>query len=73
MARINLRYPDALRWIAFNDEPTIDDPFEIADLISVTMLAEISGRTPLTVARDVVAVRHLDTQRRHGSTALHLK
>jgi len=58
-AKLNLRYSDAIRWIAVNDEPTVGDPFDMADLISVLLVADISGRTPLRVARDVIANRNL--------------
>ncbi len=58
--RINLRYPDAVRWIARNDEPCEEDEFVLSEFVSVVLIADISGRSPLQVARDVKAARYGD-------------
>ena len=53
------RYADALAWIAENDEPTITEPDDMKDLVSVVLVADIFGLPPSRVAFGVCAVRAL--------------
>jgi hypothetical protein len=53
-------YDDAVGWIAHNDESGNDNalnPKIVADMVSVVLIANIFGRKPLSVAKDVVRVR----------------
>jgi hypothetical protein len=48
------KYKFAIEWIAINDEPTV---VQIADLISVTLIADMFGFDPQDVAKDVLNLR----------------
>jgi hypothetical protein len=48
------KYKFAIEWIAINDEPTI---VQIADFISVTLIADMYGFDPKDVATDVLRFR----------------
>jgi hypothetical protein len=48
------RYRDAVEWIALNDEPSNPD---VAELLSVALIADIFGTTPERVAQDVIRFR----------------
>ena len=50
-------YKQAVTWIAANDEPTFMLPIEMADLISVCLVADLWNRTPGEVAIDVIIER----------------
>ena len=52
-------YTKGIEWIAHNDEPLIMDVDDMADLISVVMLADLCGKDPVKVANDVVERRSL--------------
>lgn len=47
------KYTDAIEWIAFNDEPTRTSIYEIAELISVQLIADIFHKGTTRVAGDV--------------------
>ena len=50
----------AIRWIADNDEPELDEDDDLADmegLISVMLVADIWGLSPEDVAKRVIAQR----------------
>lgn len=53
-------YRATVEWIALNDEPCLDEPFEIADLISVQLAAFIFGKDPLDVAAAIVRLRQAE-------------
>lgn len=50
-------YREAVRWIALNDENGETDVEILASLISVVMVADLSGKEPEQVARAVLAAR----------------
>ena len=47
-------YQNAVAWIAENDEPECDDMQEMADLISVALVADLWGKAPEEVAAAVL-------------------
>lgn len=51
------RYTYAIAWIAENDEPLTTDPEEISSFISVLLIADLFGKEPAKVARDVANYR----------------
>lgn len=53
-------YKAAVEWIAWNDEPTLTEPDEIAMQLTVLLVADIFGADPETVAKDVVKVREAE-------------
>lgn len=50
-------YREAILWIADNDEPTSKDVSEVADMISVLLIADLFAVEPRRVARDVIFSR----------------
>lgn len=50
-------YRHGVYWIAVNDEPTMMDESEIADMVSTVLLADLFDVEPERVARDIVRVR----------------
>lgn len=55
-----ISYADGVAWIGDNDEPTLrshGDTITVSELVSVAMLADISGREAIDVAEDVIAYR----------------
>lgn len=50
-------YRDGIEWIAWNDEPSLREADEIADSISVALLAHLFGKTPFAVAAAVARCR----------------
>lgn len=48
------KYKFAIEWIAINDDPTV---VQIADLISVTLIADMFGFDPQDVTKDVLNLR----------------
>jgi hypothetical protein len=50
-------YREGVAWIALNDEPTQIDASVIAEMISVTLLADLFGVSPERVAADIVKAR----------------
>ena len=52
------KYMTAVEWIAFNDEPTEELPHNIAQQITVMLIADVFGREPESVAKDVVWMRN---------------
>lgn len=47
-------YKFGVEWIALNDEPTATDPKTISGFISTSLLADLFGKKPETVARDIL-------------------
>jgi hypothetical protein len=50
-------YQTAVEWIAGNDEPAEMDAYNLSILISVQLVADVFGKTPAIVARDVLRKR----------------
>lgn len=50
-------YRFGVEWIATNDDPTERDPDNIKSYISTLLLADLYGRTPESVARDIARFR----------------
>lgn len=48
---------DGVAWIAINDD-TSGAPHEVANLISVLLLADMFGKTPQSVARRVIRYKN---------------
>ena len=55
-------YRRTIEWIALNDEPTLTGLDEVADMISVQLVADMWGYDAMRVARDVINFR-----RRNGA------
>ena len=53
----NDHYQKAVEWIALEDEPLINDEYEIQDQTTVAMLADVFGHLPIHVAIDVLECR----------------
>lgn len=52
------RYWEAVRWIAYNDNPGDDEPIEaIAGYLTTLLVADVFGEEPENVATDVWAQR----------------
>lgn len=47
----------AIRWIAENDEPTVTDPYSIAEQLTVVMVAEVLEMPTIAVAKLVLHER----------------
>lgn len=56
---MRITYQNAITWIANNDETAEKDPKELSKLISVVMLADISGKTPEKITQDILKERQL--------------
>lgn len=54
---MRMSYRAGVHWIAHNDEPGEFDVDVVAGLISVVMLADLSGHPAETIARAVIRVR----------------
>lgn len=53
-------YQEAIHWIAENDDPGSPgslNPYEIADYISTTMIADIFRKSRSNVALDIMEIR----------------
>jgi hypothetical protein len=50
-------YRKGVAWIAWNDEPEDLDPENVSGYISTSLLADLFGKDPLDVAKDVVRYR----------------
>lgn len=50
-------YKQAVEWIAGNDEPTLMEPHQIVEMISVCLVADLWRRTPAEVAIDIIIER----------------
>ena len=50
-------YKFGVNWIAQNDETGETDQGVVADLVSVMLLADLAGKTPEQVAKDVLKAR----------------
>ena len=50
-------YAFGVKWIALNDDPSNTKVREVYQTMSVHLLADLFGVTPLHVADDVVAIR----------------
>ena len=50
-------YKFGVNWIAQNDETGETDQGAVADLVSVMLLADLAGKTPEQVAKDVLKAR----------------
>ncbi len=58
---------EAVAWIADNDEPGNPEAFNawaVSSLVTVNLIAELSGNEPFDIARRVIKVRE-DTEIRH--------
>jgi predicted secreted protein len=53
-------YQKSVEWIARNDEPTIMDERDVSKMISVVLVADIHGKDPREVAKDIVGIRRED-------------
>ena len=52
-------YGDAIRWIAYNDNPGEDEAaHEMAGYLTVLLVADLFGAKPYSVAVDVQRTRH---------------
>jgi hypothetical protein len=51
-------YREAVRWIAFNDEPSETDAESIEGYISTLLIADIFDVDPSKVAKDVLKERN---------------
>jgi len=51
-------YRAAIAWIAWNDEPSDDNPESVSEMISASLIADIFGVDPLRVGSDIVRYRH---------------
>jgi len=57
---IRMKYNDAILWIAVNDESGNDErinPEFVADMITVQLIADMTGKTAARVAADVILFR----------------
>jgi hypothetical protein len=58
---VRISYKAAVQWIAFNDEwiePEVGTDLEsTAEMLTVVMLADLAGKTPQQVAKDVLKIR----------------
>ena len=50
-------YRGGIEWIAQNDETSESDPETMSTMISVLLLADLFGKEPVKVARDVIRYR----------------
>lgn len=50
-------YRNGIRWIAGNDEPSCVSVDTVSEMISVCLLADLFGKDPVSVAKDVVKAR----------------
>jgi hypothetical protein len=50
-------YRFGVEWIGMNDEPLERDPEVIATFISTALLADLYGKEPLEVAKDIERFR----------------
>lgn len=57
MATKRPSYDRHVEWIALNDEPTILDIEEAAQMLTITMTADLFDKSPEQVATDVVRFR----------------
>jgi len=51
------KYDEAIYWIAFNDEPGETRVKEMANLMTVVLIADLYGVDPVDVAKDVISRR----------------
>lgn len=56
-------FTQAVKWIAFNDEPGEKDEQQIADSVTVMLIADIFGRPAQEVGRRVLRERIADEKR----------
>ena len=56
-------YKFGVNWIAQNDETGETDQGAVADLVSVMLLADLAGKTPEQVAKDVLKARNPVTKK----------
>jgi len=52
-----MSYREAVAWISENDEPTEKDESIIAEMISVQLIADLTGKSVVTIATDITAYR----------------
>ena len=50
-------YRSAVEWIAYNDEPSIVDRKQIAELVSVCLVADVFGVEPINIAKEIILIR----------------
>jgi hypothetical protein len=56
----SINYQQAIEWIAHNDETDHEgacDPETVAQMVTVKLVADLSGRAPIEVATDVCRIR----------------
>lgn len=59
MKKPTQRMLEAVAWIGLNDEPTETDRAIISEQITVAMVADVYGWTPLAVADMVIRFREI--------------
>ena len=57
MASKRASYRQGVAWIAEEDEPSVTDSEQVADMISVSLLADLFAKDAEKVAADVVRFR----------------
>jgi hypothetical protein len=60
---ISTLYREAVEWIALNDDPGSPDslsPYQIADYISTSLVADIFRKSRAQVALDIMEIRRID-------------
>lgn len=60
------KYAAAIAWIGENDEPTCRDSGEIADQLTVLLVADVFGHSAGIVTNDVLDYRWEQWQKRNG-------
>lgn len=60
-------FREGIRWIAFNDEPTITDVDEISALVTVALLADLFGKDAGHVAVHVARERAKEARNELGA------
>ena len=58
------RYTDAIKWIAYNDEPLDTNIESVKDSISVHLIADLWHKSSYDVAYDVISLRGGDMRLR---------
>ena len=56
-------YKDGVQWIADNDDANLGEPDDGGYIVTIMLVANIFGKDPDKVYKDVVARRKKDTRR----------
>ena len=72
MASPMMGYRFAVAWIATNDEPTFRHIDDMAEMLTTMLLADMTGKDPKIVARDIIAYRKKENIS-HGNSLPHLR